>query len=62
MVKLTNPPPSRLIKNCVEPPPKNIQGIGTTTYMSAESIGHQLLYKAHAWPLETKKLSLHFFR
>lgn len=43
-----HPPPSRLIKNCVEPPPKNIQGIGTTTYMSAESIGHQLLYKAHA--------------
>uniref|UniRef100_A0A1J3JLE6 Uncharacterized protein n=2 Tax=Noccaea caerulescens TaxID=107243 RepID=A0A1J3JLE6_NOCCA len=43
-----HPPPSRLIRNWVEPPPKNIQGIGTTTYMSAESIGHQLLYIAHA--------------
>ena len=43
-----HPPPSRLIRNWVEPPPKNIQGIGTTTYMSADSIGHQLPYIAHA--------------
>lgn len=42
------PPPSRLIRNCVEPPPKNKQGIGTITYMRAESIGHQLLYIAQA--------------
>lgn len=45
---LTDPPPSRLIRNWVEPPPKNMHGIGTTTYMSADSIGHQLLYIAHA--------------
>lgn len=31
----TNPPPSRLVRNWVEPPPKNKQGIGTSTYMRA---------------------------
>lgn len=42
------PPPSLLVKNWVEPPPKNKQGIGTSTYMRADNIGHQLLYRAQA--------------
>lgn len=42
------PPPSRLVKNWVEPPPKNKQGIGTSIYMRADNIGHQLLYSAQA--------------
>lgn len=42
------PPPSRLIRNCVDPPPKNKHGMGTTTYIRADNIGHQLLYKAQA--------------
>lgn len=42
------PPPSLLVKKCVEPPPKNKQGIGTNTYKRADSIGHQLLYKTQA--------------
>uniref|UniRef100_A0A7C9DSE3 Uncharacterized protein n=1 Tax=Opuntia streptacantha TaxID=393608 RepID=A0A7C9DSE3_OPUST len=43
-----HPPPSRLIKNCVDPPPKNMHGIGTSTYMRADNIGHQLLYSTQA--------------
>jgi hypothetical protein len=34
-LKETNPPPSLLVRNWVEPPPKNKQGIGTSTYMRA---------------------------
>lgn len=33
--RMTHPPPSRLVKNWVDPPPKNKQGIGTSTYMRA---------------------------
>lgn len=43
-----HPPPSRLIKNCVDPPPKNMHGMGTSTYMRADNIGHQLLYSTQA--------------
>lgn len=43
-----HPPPSRLIRNCVDPPPKNKQGIGTSTYIKADNKGHQLLYSAQA--------------
>lgn len=43
-------PPSRLIKNCVDPPPKNMHGMGTSTYMRADNIGHQLLYSTQACP------------
>lgn len=45
---LSHPPPSLLVRKCVDPPPKNRHGIGTITYMRAASMGHQLLYKAHA--------------
>jgi hypothetical protein len=45
---LIHPPPSLLVKKCVDPPPKNRHGIGTRTYMRAANMGHQLLYKAHA--------------
>jgi len=45
---LIHPPPSLLVKKCVDPSPKNRHGIGIRTYMRAANIGHQLLYKAHA--------------
>lgn len=43
-----HPPPSRVSKYSVDPPPKNMHGIGTNTYISADNIGHQLLYIAQA--------------
>lgn len=45
---LIHAPPSPVVKNRVDPSPKNRHGIGTRIYMSAANIGHQLLYKAHA--------------
>jgi hypothetical protein len=45
---LNHPPPSLLVKNWVDPPPKNRHGIGTRTYIRAANIGHQLLYRAQA--------------
>lgn len=43
-----HPSLSRLINDWVEPPLKNIHGIGTKMYMRADNIGHQLLYNAQA--------------
>lgn len=48
LAALIQPPPSLLVRKRVEPSPKNRHGIGSITYMSADNIGHQLLYKAHA--------------
>lgn len=35
-------------KEEVSDPAKNIKGMGRSTYVMADSIGHQLLYNAHA--------------
>lgn len=45
----THPPPSSLeTKKSVDPSAKNKHGIGTNTYIRADNIGHQLLYRAQA--------------
>lgn len=49
---LIHAPPSPVVKNRVDPSPKNRHGIGTRIYMSAANIGHQLLYKAHAYTMK----------
>jgi len=44
----THPPSSLETKKSVDPPAKNKHGIGTNTYIKADNIGHQLLYRAQA--------------
>lgn len=46
----THPPPSRLIRNCVEPPPKKRQGIGTRTYIRAGKPSLMKFRNIAKWP------------
>lgn len=48
LVKFTQLFPSPDMREEESDPPKNNRGIGRSTYITTVSIGHQLLYKAHA--------------
>lgn len=46
----THPPPSLLVRNWVDPPPKNKQGIGTSTYMrAAGTVKYIINFSMHHW-------------